>query len=691
MPLSLVGIPDFLTYANYLYTEMAYLTYEFSRFDAQGVATNDTPASLVSGPDLLSYYTYRIVPSTIPAVDLTTPLKQTTDQSRGMSFVALRPVFNSPISTSRAGFEPYYPVWKSILTPLYQRTATHIAILNFMEALGRGGVLLERDELLSTVGHFNALSPDIAQAITAAGLGEDAAGSANRIINACLANDALIVQVLQVLGTLIDIRPNDITRILLNSTHRLFNWLVPFGDFPASAFFESCAYTGLDRPSYPPSVSILDYTVTSVQYKLNANPPAYGTSGTPVTLSLDTTPDYIGNYTPYRKYHWELAGTGNATLTDDAGHTGRQFATDKHIVRFLPGTNTAGDQTITLRIDNTEFTTTVLSGNATLVLSQTRLLIVPTSPVLDSATTKTFIVQYSNGAPLDSGITFKWALTGTGHIGGGTTATTTTPTIDYTAPTTPTQDTLTVELFDSTGHSLDKLSTVITVSIPSRITPHNPSLPFNATQVFTVAPLTGSYPTGATYTWALTGNGRIGGTNPVVTNQPQITYNAPSTASNDTLVVTVKDGTGKVLAKPGATITVEATSGSFNVPVSPKFIAVMNYRNGQLDGTYAVYGGYAFSIPTRAWTLAEAYVPGGTAGGLYHTDYDRGAPVFDSALTFISYFYQYTASKYYNLGNGTVFLFIFEAQTVPAADVQRTIDQIRKLLEQSPIDHITFI
>jgi hypothetical protein len=681
------GAPDLMQYENTKATEMAYLTYEYKRTDAQGAILTDSPASLVSGPDYLSYVSRRVIPPEIPSVDFTTPLKQTTDQIRAMSFIVLRPVFDSPISTSRAEFEPYYPVWKTILTPLYQRAATHLAVLNFMEALGRGGVLLTLDELRATVAQFSPLSPDIAQAITAAGLGQDAAGSANRIINACLASDTRVGQVLQVFGTLFGIRSNDVNRTLLRSSYRLFNWFNTFEGDLASDFFNSCANTGPFRLDYPPCVSIFDYYVEAVKFKISADPPAYETNGIPVTLSSLEDPN-----TPrsprFSNYHWKLTGTGNATLTDDAGHTGREFDTEKSEIRFLPGTSSVGDQTVTVRIDNKELPTSiVLSGNAALVLPQTLLQIIPASPVVDPATTKTFIVQYSNGTPFASGITFKWTLAGTGSIGGGTTATTTTPTINYTAPTTPNQDTLTVELFDSTGHSLGKLSTVITVSAPSRVTPHNPSVRFNATQIFTVAPLAGAYPTGATYTWSLTGNGTLGGASPVVTNQPQITYTAPSAASNDTLVVTVKDATGKVLATAGTTITVE--TGSFTVPVTQKFITVMNYKNGQFDGTYYVVGGYAFSAPTRAWTHMDAFITGGTAGGLDRADYEGGAPVFDSLST-PAYAHQGTASHYYNLGNGTLFLLRTVSGNVTSDRIQAATDSDRQIMDQSPVDHITF-
>ncbi len=157
-----------------------------------------------------------------------------------------------------------------------------------------------------------------------------------------------------------------------------------------------------------------------------------------------------------------------------------------------------------------------------------------------------------------------------------------------------------------------------------------------------------------------------------------------------TAVLKAPDGSTSEIGKAQAIITLQTTSGSFTGTVTQKFVNTMNYKNGQFDGTYNIYAGYVFSVPTRAWTLAEAFITGGTAGALYHTDYDRGAPLFDSDITFISYFYQGGASKYYNLGNGTVFLFRTEAQSVSSGSIQNAIDGLKKILDQSPVDHITF-
>ncbi len=232
------------------------------------------------------------------------------------------------------------------------------------------------------------------------------------------------------------------------------------------------------------------------------------------------------------------------------------------------------------------------------------------------------------------------------------------------------------------------------------LSPTSATIAPGARVTFTVKPPVGL--TGViTYSWTQNGTtSTLSSSDGIVGNSIQTTSTSvdlvttPSDQSaitvNVTAVLRAPDGATTEIGKAQAIITIQTMSGGFTGSVTPKFVATMNYRNGQFDGSYNIYAGYSFSVPTRAWTLAEAYITGGTAGGLYHTDYDRGAPVFDSDITFISYFYQDGASKYYNLGNGTLFLFRTEAQTVQPDRIQAAKDSLMTILNQSPVDHITF-
>ena len=217
---------------------------------------------------------------------------------------------------------------------------------------------------------------------------------------------------------------------------------------------------------------------------------------------------------------------------------------------------------------------------------------------------------------------------------------------------------------------------------------------------FTVKPSTGL--TGiVTYSWTQNGaTSTLSSSDGIVGNAIQTTSTSvdlvttPSDQSAVTVMVTAvlkaPNGSVSEIGKAQAIVTLETTSGSFTAPVTQKFVTVQSYKNGQPDGEYNIYGGYAFSVPTRAWTHAEAYLDGGTVGSLDRADYDRGAPVFVSDATFLSYIYQYGASKYYNLGNGTVFLFRKEFQSVPFANIQYAINDLTTILNQYPVDHITF-
>jgi len=160
---------------------------------------------------------------------------------------------------------------------------------------------------------------------------------------------------------------------------------------------------------------------------------------------------------------------------------------------------------------------------------------------------------------------------------------------------------------------------------------------------------------------------------------------------NVTAVLKAKDGSTSEIGKAQAIITLQASSGGFNGSVTQKFITEKSYKNGVFDGTYYIYGGYAFSVPTRAWTHLEAFVTGGTAGSLDRADYEGGAPVFDSTTTFISYGHQGGSTHYYNPGDGTVFLFrVLQEPGVTADRIPDATDGLRKIMDQSPVDHITF-
>ena len=140
-----------------------------------------------------------------------------------------------------------------------------------------------------------------------------------------------------------------------------------------------------------------------------------------------------------------------------------------------------------------------------------------------------------------------------------------------------------------------------------------------------------------------------------------------------------------------AIITLQASSGGFNGSVTQKFVTEKSYKNGVFDGTYYIYGGYSFSVPTQPWTHLEAFITGGSAGSLDFTDYQAGAPVFDSTTTFISYGHQGGPTKFYNPGDGTVFLFrVLQEPGVTADRIPDATDGLRKIMDQSPVDHITF-
>ena len=220
---------------------------------------------------------------------------------------------------------------------------------------------------------------------------------------------------------------------------------------------------------------------------------------------------------------------------------------------------------------------------------------------------------------------------------------------------------------------------------------------------FTVKPPAGL--TGIiTYSWTQNGaTSTLSSSDGIVGNAIRTTSTSvdlvttPSDQSAITVIVTAvlkaPDGTTSEIGKAQAIITLRTMSGGFTGSVVQTFVNVKSYKNGVFDGTYYIYGGYSFSVPTRSWTHADAFITGGTAGGLDFADYQGGAPVFDSTTigSPISYGHQGQATKYYNLGSGTLFLFrVLQEPGVTADRIQAATDDLKKIMDQSPVDHITF-
>jgi hypothetical protein len=137
-------------------------------------------------------------------------------------------------------------------------------------------------------------------------------------------------------------------------------------------------------------------------------------------------------------------------------------------------------------------------------------------------------------------------------------------------------DTVSVEVFvvaaDKTLHRLGTEHCTVSVRVGSLIfTPSDTTLAVSQSQVFTVAPVTGSFPSGSSFVWELVGKGSINGSRNVTTAAPQVTFKAPSVIGAASLDLTVKNSKGATIATGGILITIvqvalSPNSVTFNGP-----------------------------------------------------------------------------------------------------------------------------
>jgi hypothetical protein len=264
---------------------------------------------------------------------------------------------------------------------------------------------------------------------------------------------------------------------------------------------------------------------------------------------------------------------------------------------------------------------------------------------------------------------------------------------------------------DSLSSSEVELWDIVVVPSKLILTPDSASVMADEEVTFTVKIVDADPGAGlTTYLWSLAGKGTLinlesglAGTS-IDSSSASIKYHAASDAVvGETTTLTVEGFVGGIndpkrrsVGKATAPITIHPANSTTNVPVVQKFISLQSFRNGQVDGTFYILGGYAFAVPKTAWVLAEAYIAGGTAGGLDRADYDSGAPILDPATTppgtlGVSYGHQGIATHYYNLGGGMAFLFrVLQEPPVTPDRIQDAIDGLKKIMNQSPVDHITF-
>jgi hypothetical protein len=338
-------------------------------------------------------------------------------------------------------------------------------------------------------------------------------------------------------------------------------------------------------------------------------------------------------------YSYDWTNTAKfGSIADASGHKGSSFTTSNNSVTYSPTPNLYGTDTITVQtfiIQADGAKVSLGKANATVEIATSGTLSIdPTSASIDQTQKQPIVVSVKGGV---SGATYSYNWTNTAQFGtiaddsghSGPSFTTPLAGVTYTPNGTKGSDTVSVEVFvvaaDKSLHSLGKQSCQVSVSTKSLIfAPSDGTVAVSQTQVFTVSPVTGSFPSGASYVWTLSGQGAINGATALTTKVPKVTYKAPNHTAAGDLEVTVKDSTGKTLATGDLLITVE------QVAISPKTFTFTGPTQATL---FNVTGSYP-SGTTYSWSCKS--------GGLSTTGTKRPYP---NTLTTT------VPSVYYNVAN----------------------------------------
>ena len=644
-------VSDVIDLANHGYTkpwtyEAAILAYDIGTMTAHGFVESVTKPRL-AGPVQFGMSRVRQSFQTFPLADAS-------DKSRYTLLTLIKPFFDDPVSNGYFG-----GLNKSLIdevlqfrADMYERAAVQIAICLFLDALGIAGIPYDVDILTQVTNNLAQNNGPLSAAVINARHGKDIFSTVNGITSAAVADDASLTYLLAALTPVIGkpIFSNDTFRVLAKSVFQ-------YGaQYSLNNYFagNDLAFQ-LGGQDDHKSISPQYIGTYPVLFSLQSSVGAYNPGGDPVDISIvektykhkrsnenfafgqepiDPDSYFTIDSSDIRKYHYKLTGNGGATLVDKAGKGGVEFDSTSRKVSLNTTARTTGDQLIEVTIYNTENGPPVLAGSVNITLFEGGLKLNPPAPILDLNAQQIFTASPFVGS-FAAGTTFKWTLTGNGSIGSSPVSTTV-PSISYTAPSTTTVDTLQVEALDASLKLVGRASATISVATPSRITPHNPFVKLNGTQVFTVAPIAGNYPTGSTYTWSLTGKGSIGSSNPVTTSLPQISYKGSSTDSTDNLLVTVKDSNGKTIATTGTVITVSNTQV---VTATMHWYVTKTYSHeaGRTSGEF--YGLAVFSaLPGAKKYELKITGPDGNHnnsfdGTLTAAQLAAGAPVWDATET----------------------------------------------------------
>ena len=152
---------------------------------------------------------------------------------------------------------------------------------------------------------------------------------------------------------------------------------------------------------------------------------------------------------------WTLTGSG--TLN---GGTSPVTSTSLTVDYLAP----MASETDTLAVQLTDASRNSLGGTSTQIAVVPALTITPDVP-LPLGAQQVYTVSGANGFVLPAGASYRWTVIGNGSVSGGSSTTTTSPSVTYAAPSASSRDTLQVQVIGAGGVVVARTSLVIYVGV----------------------------------------------------------------------------------------------------------------------------------------------------------------------------------------------------------------------------------
>jgi len=499
--------------------------------------------------------------------DLAVPLQNSGDVQESVSVFFVAPIFDSPAGNLQSSLAP---VVQALQAPMWEGASVGLAASFMVVALGGTVTSGSASTVNAVIQSLKAISPSVSRGIAQADSGQSLPDCVGSLLGATAQLGPQLGSALQALRPLAPNLPAQISVMRLNQLSSLIDLGVALGFQQQSSEYAQNYQAYIYQSATPVSALCQSgFLLEKPTIALYATSGALAPNGTPTTLNAglqyfngSTITDFVSAAVGLVKFKYQLAGSSNVAMSDGKGNTGNSFVSNQPSVSLVANGAVTGKQTVTLEILDIEAGSPVGIGSAvctidpSVVYSLDRTFYVVPVEGFVATVLQNGVADESDWSGLDqSDISFTWL--GSTFQGGAVTYNLNFAPMFGNSLLPGSKFTFTV-LFKDPGANISlQLEGNGVIGYDPEIQPPNPTIQTGATQSFSIFLGTGgSFPSSAVFKWLLSGVGTLPGGSSVTTQQPSVTYTAPSTAGTAKLSVEMVDPSGIVLGSSTNPITV---------------------------------------------------------------------------------------------------------------------------------------